>query len=730
MAYRYLYENFDRCFDPFSGKSFYIIGFNALTKVEEGIFNKIRKNTPTTLLWDADAYYVANPQHEAGHFLRKHPNTFDGTIELQQNFKLPKKITISGCAKNMGQMIAVGNVLSQISEITHAPDDTAVVLNDEKLLLPMLSLIPQKYERFNVTMGYSLQYTLPYSFINMWIKLHLSTKLSTTYAFDKKATFDFLQHPLLRDYRSLKMPEETLNIFLEPLRSNVDFFDKIDKMAALLHSVFLEKKDVINMEFLFHLNNVIVRLQEINNDYAADISVQNLFYIFTRLLKNIKAPFSGEPIGGLQVMGMLETRLLDYKNVILLSVNEGIIPSKKKTSTYIPYDIRLQFSLPTHHDHHAVEAYHFYRLLQRAENIHIFYNTDPGSGVGAKEESRFISQLIHELPAYNPDIEIVETEENNNIAISVETPLVIPKTPFALKRLDEIAQTGFSSSTINEYIRNPAEFYLRRIVGIPESSEFPDAIDAAMFGNIIHETIHQTHQHLTGKPLTVNDIDAISDRYKLVLEQTFEKYQIGEAVDKGKTLLSFIVAEDYIRTFLAYERHEIEAANRDNLPYTILLQEAEIKFPIKIPIGDEYKEIMLKGTIDRVIRIGNVFRIIDFKTGNVESKEIKISDTARFAEEKYSPKAIQLLIYSWLLQANRHLPETADIEAGIISFRRLNHGFLPLRIAESELVNEEALNLITDIITEILQELFSPEVSFVASDDSEDYVFSQFEALY
>ena len=730
MAYRYLYENFDRCFAGFVGKTFYITGFNALTKVEEGIFNKIRKNTPTTFLWDADEYYVANPQHEAGHFLRKHPDTFGETIENQQNFKLPKKITISGCAKNMGQMIAAGEVLNHIPEITNAPDDTAIILNDEKLLLPMLSHIPQRYERFNVTMGYPLQYTLPYSFINTWIQLHLSATVSTTYTFYKKATFDFLQHPLLRDYRSLKMPEEALNIFLEPLRSNVDFLDKIGKMTALLRTLFLEKKDVINMEFLFHLNNVIVRLQEINDDYSVGISVQNLFYIFTRLLKNIKAPFSGEPVGGLQVMGMLETRLLDYKNVILLSVNEGIAPSKKKASTFIPYDIRFHFSLPTHHDQHAVEAYHFYRLLQRADNIHIFYNTDPGSGVGAKEKSRFIAQLIHELPVYNPNIEIVEKEESNNIAISVKKPLTIPKTPFALKRLDEIEQDGFSSSTINEYICNPAEFYLRRIVGIPEALDFPDAIDAAMFGHIIHETIHQTHQHLTGKPLTVSDIDAIYDLYKPILEQNFEKHGIGDDHTKGKTLLTFIVAEDYIRAFLEYERGEIAAANSENLPYTILFQEQEITSPIRVNIGDECKEIRLKGVIDRVIKVGNVFRIIDFKTGNVEGKEIRISDTARFAEEKYSPKAIQLLIYSWLLRASRQVPEIADLEAGIISFRRLNHGFLRLCVAENELVGEEAINLITNILTEVLQEVFNPEIPFVASDDPEDYVFSQFGALY
>jgi len=770
LAYRHLYENFDQCFESFAGKPFYIIGFNALTKVEEGIFNKIRRNTPTTFLWDSDEYYVNNPHHEAGHFLRKHPATFGTPVESQQNFKSPKKIVISGCAKNMGQMIAAGTVLSQIPEMTNAPDDTAIVLNDEKLLLPMLSHIPQKYERFNVTMGYPLQYTLPYNFINTWIQLHLSATKSQNapYSFNKKAAFDLLQHPLLRDYLSFKMSEEALKIFkknisnshkkanayftlftieqdiftnlsdhfaelrfaFEPLYGSSDFMDKIAKMTALLRSLFLEKEDVINMEFLFYLDSIIARLQEINKHYSDGITIQNLFYIFSRLLKNIKTPFSGEPIGGLQVMGMLETRLLDYKNVILLSVNEDIIPSRKKTSTYIPYDIRLQFSLPTHYDHHAVEAYHFYRLLQRAENIYIFYNTDSGSGVGAKEKSRFISQLLHELPTYNPDIEIVENEESNNITLSTETPLTIPKSPFALKRINEIAQTGFSSSLINEYLHSPIDFYLKYIVAIPETQDFSDGIDARIFGNIIHETIEQTHRHLIGKQLVANDIMPIFERYKSVLEQIFEKNWAGGEYHKGKNLLQFIVAEDYIRSFLEYEKDEIEAANRENLPYSILLQEQKVTAPIKISIGDECKEIMLKGVIDRVVKIGNVFRIIDFKTGNVENRDIKINDTVRFAEEKYSPKAIQLLMYSWLMRASQQVPDTSDLEAGIISFRRLNHGFLPLCISENENVSEDALNLITNILIEILQEILNPDIPFTASDEPDTRLFSPYEMLY
>ena len=768
LAYRYLYENFDNCFVRLSGKPFYIIGFNALTKVEEEIFNKIRKNTSATFLWDSDEYYVNNPNHEAGHFLRKYSAAFGTPVELQQNFKSPKKIIISGCAKNMGQMIVTGEVLNQIPAISNALDDTAIVLNDEKLLLPMMSHIPEKYERFNVTMGYPLQYTLPYNFINTWIQLHLSATKTSSYCFDKKLTFDFLQHPLMRDYRSLRLSEEEEKIFkknildshkkanmyftmftveqdiftdlpkwfpdvqfaFEPLRTNADFLDKINKIMLLLHSLFAEKENVINMEFLFHLNNIITRLQEISVYYSADMSAQNIFYIFNRLLKNVKAPFSGESIEGLQVMGMLETRLLDYKNVILLSVNENIMPSKKKVSTFIPFDIRLQFSLPTHHDHHAVEAYHFYRLLQRAENIHIFYNTDSGSGVGAKEKSRFISQILYELPKYNSNIEIIEKEENNSITLPTEIPLTVPKTPFAIKRLDEIAQTGFSSSSINEYINNSVDFYLKRIVQISEAIDFSDSIDAAMFGHIIHETIYQTHQHLTDKQLVANDIRLIFDTYKPILEENFEKFWIGGEYNKGKNYLTFIVAQDYFQSFLEYEYIEVEDANRDNLPYNILFQEQEITSPFKIPISGGYKEIVLKGVIDRVIRIGNVYRIIDFKTGNIDNKEIRISDTARFAKEKYSPKAIQLLMYAWLLRASGQIPDTSDLETGIISFRRLNHGFLPMYISENKCIGKEALLLINEILTEVLQEIFDTETLFKVPNEPDVYLSNQFEMLY
>ncbi|MCL2512023.1 MAG: PD-(D/E)XK nuclease family protein, partial [Bacteroidales bacterium] len=547
----------------------------------------------------------------------------------------------------------------------------------------------------------------------------------------KKANVRFTLFAMEQDiFSDLPNRFAELKFAFEPLYGTADFMDKIGKMTLLLRSLFLEKEDVINMEFLFCLDNIIARLHEINDCYSDGITVQNLFYIFGRLLKNIKVPFSGEPIGGLQVMGMLETRLLDYKNVILLSVNENIIPSKKKTSTYIPYDIRLHFSLPTHHDHHAVEAYHFYRLLQRAENIYIFYNTDSGSGVGAKEKSRFISQLIHELPAYNSSTEVVEIEENNDIAISTEGRLTIPKSPFALKRINEIAQVGFSSSTINDYLNYPIDFYLKHIVGIPETPNFSNGIDAKTFGHIIHETIEQTHQHLIGKQLVARDIEKIFDLYKPILEQNFEKNWIGGEYKKGKNLLTFIVADDYIRAFLEYEQREIETANRENRPYTILLQEQKITAPIKLLIGDECKEIMLKGVIDRVVKIGNVVRIIDFKTGNVENKEIRINDIARFVEEKYSQKAIQLLIYSWLMRASGQVSDTSDLEAGIISFRRLSHGFLPLRVLENETVGEEALTLITNILTEILQEIFNPDIPFTALDNPDVHIFSSFEMLY
>jgi hypothetical protein len=214
------------------------------------------------------------------------------------------------------------------------------------------------------------------------------------------------------------------------------------------------------------------------------------------------------------------------------------------------------------------------------------------------------------------------------------------------------------------------------------------------------------------------------------LEQNFKKNWVGGEYHKGKNLLTFIVAQDYFQAFLKYEQQEIEAANRDHLPYSILLQEQEVTSSFKIPIGNEYKEIILKGVIDRVIKIGNVFRIIDFKTGNIENREIRISDTVRFAEEKYSSKAIQLLVYAWLLRASRQIPDTADLKAGIISFRRLNHGFLPLCISENEIIGEESLQLITGILTEILQEIFDPDIPFTVPADPDVYLSNQFEVLY
>jgi hypothetical protein len=771
LAYRLLYEKFEQYFAPFINKHFYLIGFNALTRSEEAIFKKICQATPSTIVWDTDEYYVKNLFHEAGTFFRKQAASFGLPISAQQNFKKHKNIVVSGRSKIMGQLLKAKNILEQLPFTSEAPDDTVVVLNDERLLLPLLDFLPKKYQKFNITMGLPAATTLPHHFIIQWMKLHLEKTVDEREKcyFSKRRFYDFMQHPLMKALLSdasengveeleenmeliLQKENITLNIntikhdvfesfanifnrlgfLFEPLDNNPKaFIEKIRNLISLLFDLFQTRNDHFNLEFLFYLNKMVNRMTDIDDKYDRDFSIQTIFLVFNKLSQNLRVPFSGDPISGLQIMGMLETRLLDFKNVILLSMNEGIIPHKRQHASFIPFDLRMQFDMPIYEDNQSITAYHFYRLLQRAENIYLIYNNDSSTGIGSKEQSRFITQLLHELPKYNSDIHII-TEQENLMPHSFEPahPLVIEKTPFAMKRLDELAKTGFSLSAINDYLACPVEFYLKRIAGIKEKSEFSDTVDAATFGSILHNTISDLHKHLIDKPLVADVIKELLTGYQFVLKRNLQKFHVDGDFNTGHNLLTRVAAEEYIRNFLINELTEIEQAKKENNLYLIKLQEETLNMPLHVEIQNNLKTIMITGIADRIVQIGNVVRIIDFKTGKVEKNDVVIKDSALFLQEKNKPKAVQLLLYAWLLKQNKKIDETVRIEAAIIPLRNPENNILKLSINEETAINEEIIDLTTNMLKSIFQEMFDPNIPFIASDKTDAHKFSSFELLF
>lgn len=771
LAYRTLAEQFERHFEKFSGKPFYLIGFNALTRAEEEIFRNIQRHAPAKILWDADEYYLDNPQHEAGHFLREYKRKFGQNFVSRQHFKSAKNIIIKGISKNIGQALETGKILSEIAGDTEAPDRTAVVLNDEGLLFPTLDFIPEKYQKINVTMGYPLRLTQLFVFFVKWIELHLSAEKSgERYRFERNRFYDFLQHPVLQSYiqqhffdkthilhKNIETAYRKANAFVSSAEVETDIFKDLkelfgaldfafkpwnnsyaeaiaalQKMTAFLNDFYALKEDAINLEILHQLERAVSRLEAIGKRYSDGISMQSLLFIFNRILQSVKIPFSGEPIGGLQVMGMLETRLLDYKNVVILSVNEGIIPSEGRNSTFIPFDIRRQFGLPTKTENNAVSSYHFYRLLQRAENIHIIYNADAGQGVSAgKEQSRFITQLLHELPKYNPEINIEAKIENIAPAISKpEKRFEIAKTDFVMRRLEEMAEKGFSATAINDYLNCPVEFYLKWIVKIPETMEFQSGVDARTFGTAMHETIKITHENLVDKSLYAKEIEPIFSVYKEELTRQFEKHWQGGDFHRGENFLTLISAQDYMEAFLQCEQEEIAKANRDGLPYSIVGQEFEVEDFLEIQASGGKKAIKIKGFVDRATRIGNTLQIIDFKTGKVEKREMNIRNVQSFSEEKNLPKAIQVLLYAWLMRKNGKIPPSCDVEAGLLSFRSMKEGFLPLTIEGKKQFDDDSYALIEEVAREVLEEIFNPELPFIPSEDEKAHQYSRFGMLY
>lgn len=375
--------------------------------------------------------------------------------------------------------------------------------------------------------------------------------------------------------------------------------------------------------------------------------------------------FQGKPFQGLQLMGMLESRVLDFETVILTSVDEGTLPAGKSNNSFIPYELKKTYDLPTHKEKDAVYTYHFYHLIQRAKTVYLLHNMDNESEMGG-EKSRFLIQLE------------LEKQSNHNITNKIIAPQVpglktglqeVQKTPEIMEKLINLCKNGISPSALTTYIRNPLDFYKQYILNIRDAEEVEETVAYNTLGTVVHDTLETFYSPLQGKILTediIKDLQKkISPEVKLQFEKTYSKIPLT----RGKNLLIFEVAKRYVSNMLKMELREIEKGKEIEILNieTKITSEFEIdglKFPVKI-----------KGKVDRVDRFDGVFRIIDYKTGKVDQKQLEIVDWDDLSSDydKYA-KPFQVLMYAKMLLNNRQMQ--GSVEAGVISFKNLKPGFL------------------------------------------------------
>ncbi|HKL36364.1 MAG TPA: PD-(D/E)XK nuclease family protein, partial [Salegentibacter sp.] len=460
-------------------------------------------------------------------------------------------------------------------------------------------------------------------------------------------------------------------------------------------------------EFLYHFHVLFNKLENLNEAYPHLKSIKSLYQFYKEIMSTQSLDFQGRPFKGLQLMGMLESRALDFKNIVICSVNEGVLPSGKSGSSFIPFDLKQNYKLPTYKEKDAVYTYHFYRLLQRAQNVHLLYNTET-DGLNSGEKSRFLTQLeIEKQPAH----------QLRHAMVSPKVPAIknelrkVKKTPQIMEKIKSLAAYGFSPSALTSYIRNPLDFYRQYVLGVRDSQEVEETVAYNTLGTVVHDSLENFYKPLENKLLTAEDIKAFKAKIEEEITLQFKKSYMNGPVNQGKNLLIYEVAKRYLRNFLNLELDRLKTEE-----VKILKIEENLKSEIKIENLDF--PIFMRGKVDRVENTNGITRIIDYKTGKVTQDKIEIVDWADLASDydKYS-KSFQVLAYTKMMQDQNSLD--FPVEAGIISFKNLKSGFLkfgkkdkPRTKNKETAITREILEAFEVELKKLITEICDPEIPF------------------
>ncbi|MGB1307476.1 MAG: PD-(D/E)XK nuclease family protein [Oceanihabitans sp.] len=738
LIYREAVENLESYIQSNAKNKHIFLGFNALNAAEELIIQELLQNEIAEMFWDIDSHFFNNQKHDASLFTRQHEKNWNyyrkHNFNWQSNYYTTKKgITVYGVPKNVGQAKHIGSLLEKLSKNNLNLQKTAVVLADENLLEPTLQALPESIKALNVTMGYPLK-SIPLASLFEHIFL-IHKKQSATFYY--KDVIAILSHPYVQVVINSNNPDISSKIIETILSNNLVHLnlDSIIKLAPesknliqlifgvaknsvenlILNSLELilhiktefdknKSKNQLALEYLYRFNTLFNELHRLNNKYKYINGISVLYSVYQELLSTETLDFQGEPLQGLQIMGMLESRVLDFETVIIASVNEGVLPSGKSNNSFIPFDVKLENNLPTYKEKDAVYTYHFYRLLQRAKNIHIIYNTEADVLIGG-EKSRFITQLELENKHQIKHCLVIP-----EVSVNAKELIEITKTEAVIKQINNVAAKGFSPSSLCNYIRNPIDFYYQKILGITAQEEVEENVAFNTLGTVVHNSLEDVYQEFIDNFITVSALEKAKLKVADTVLKHFKKeYKEGD-ITKGKNLIIFEIAKRYVLNFMHLEIADLKQNN------TIKIIALEQKNDVHINIPGIDFPVKLTGKVDRVDIYNGMLRIIDYKTGKVEHAQVNITNWEDLTTDykKYS-KSFQVLMYAYMMwkQNNIKLP----VEAGIISFKNLKNGFLKFAKKEGRtkntLITEIELQEFEKELIKLILEICNPTISFL-----------------
>ncbi len=751
MAFRQIAEKIELLSPSGDERHFLFAGFNALSLSEMTIIRKLVQKERGHVLQNIDRFYYDAAHHEAGffqrrlnEFLEKKVGSFVETDMLSQS----KNIQIIECVQGVAQVNVASTLLSEMSPTDL--NDTLLLLADESLAGPMMKNLPQNIQRANITMGLQLKDTS----VKLWVELLFSIQENfhrfKTKSLYHKDLFKLWQHPFYQAFVDEEVAKEQRaiekrvisknRIFLSPDNLGLnkpmlakmiqllttpwenDYRKALQLMRSLNQLIFgnLKEESEFEKAILKSFDKAVLSFQNTVEENLPEMGIRIFKQLFQQHWGKHRIAYEGTPTEGLQMMGLLETRLLDFKTIICLGLNEGSMPPNNPIQTLIPMDLRLGFGMPTTREKQGLFAHHFYRLMHKVENLTITFNSS--SEDQAAEPSRYIQQIVLEWSRLAKNIH-VEQKMYTLLASPVKVQLdKVEKTEEIYKKLDRILASSISASALNKYLTCPLDFYYRYVLEYGEADEVEEEMNHGTFGTIIHDALEAlytpfAHFDSDGKPrenpkqLLPIDITRMEGEYEKKINEGFRKHYDNDekSFRVGKNYLSYEMALSLTKQFLQKEKAMLMKAGK---PMMIHSLERKLESEITLEIHGVEKTINLKGFIDRMDGFDERLRIVDYKSGKVKPEDLKTRQGnvaepgflfGRVAKDSKT-YFLQLWIYAYLFKQNfGYLPD----EVTIISF--VNYPDAPLSLMTGDMSLEDFVDELPKVLTEILEEMYSDE---------------------
>jgi PD-(D/E)XK nuclease superfamily len=699
-------------------KKIVFCGFYALSHAEQVIIEALQEQGIAEIYWDVDDYYYGNKNHEAGLYLRRNPLLNKEFSWKESYFKnIPKDIYITGIPLQTGQVKWVSELLSdKLKDPVFNPEKCVIVLPDEKMLPALLYSLPEELKAINVTMGYPAKNSIAASLITAYLELHLKVVSESDEIYYSRNLIKelFIKIKTEEDLFSIgKLLNNDTNPIIAAsvalkeagsfayLLSPVNTGDEIKKNLTRLLRFYKEKlKDqhAVELAVCNHMLDELDHLFSLLAVTEEKLSIPLILNLIEEHLQTLKIPFAGEPVRGIQVMGFLETRTLDFEHVFILSVNENLLPASTSGKTYLPYSLRKAYKLPLRTEQDAVYSYHFYRLLQRASQIHLIYNTEPKSLAGG-EMSRYLLQISMELTEEQGFPVTIHHESVTTDALIKTIPAIsIVKDADVQERLKKLyiektSGKGLSVTAISDYAHCPLRFYFKYIAKLRVPDEEPEELDAALFGKVFHSSISNIYEDR--KTISPGDSKALL----AMIEPSLKKAVLSEYKKEIRN------GHDYLlKSVLGELLERVVKNDLSESPLDIEGHELDYEAVLNVATAGEVK---LYGKIDRIDFQNEILRIIDYKTGGD-----KVNDKFEIFTQPKKKVMLQLFFYSWLVKQNK--PE-AVIKAGMYKLREISQGIIWLN--KGDVLSNTLLDEFRNELQQVISSIFDPEIPFMQTED-------------